>query len=163
MTQTSNELSATHNAKKKKCLSFARERKRVLIGRAARYPSRARRDPARRLFPLARARSRRAKNDRAYPRLSIFPARVFRRFDSKCRFFSSLLPSQPTGVPLPFDEVNFAKTTSRSSRFRVHATSRAISRARAPTQKCGFLSKRCAPLVCAPSLRVSSLVAFFFR
>ena len=141
----------------------ARERKRVFIGRAARYRARARRDPARRLFPLARARSRRAKNDRAYPRLSIFPARVFRRFDSKCRFFFLVVAKSTNGRASPFRLCKFRKDDVALEPFRVHATSRATSPALAPTQKCGFLSKRCAPLVCAPSLRVSSLVAFFFR
>ena len=82
-------------------------------------------------FFLARARGRALQKTIARTfECPSFPRAFSPILDSKCR-------SKSTGAPLSLN-----REVSRSSRFRVHATSRAISRARAPTQKCGFLSKR---------------------
>ena len=105
-------------------------------------------------FFLARARGRALQKTIARTfECPSFPRAFSPILDSKCR-------SKSTGVPLSLN-----REVSRSSRFRVHATSRAISRARAPTQKCGFLSKRFALfrvlLLCAS--RRSSRFSFTSR
>lgn len=105
-------------------------------------------------FFLARARGRALQKTIARTfECPSFPRAFSPILDSKCR-------SKSTGVPLSLN-----REVSRSSRFRVHATSRAISRARAPTQKCGFLSKRFALfrvlLLCAS--RRSSCFSFTSR
>ena len=105
-------------------------------------------------FFLARARGRALQKMIARTfECPSFPRAFSPILDSKCR-------SKSTGVPLSLN-----REVSRSSRFRVHATSRAISRARAPTQKCGFLSKRFALfrvlLLCAS--RRSSRFSFTSR
>ena len=105
-------------------------------------------------FFLARARGRALQKTIARTfECPSFPRAFSPILDSKCR-------SKSTGVPLSLN-----REVSRSSRFRVHATSRAISRSRAPTQKCGFLSKRFALfrvlLLCAS--RRSSRFSFTSR
>ena len=154
MTQTSNELSATHNAKKKKCLSFARERKaRFHRSRRAISSAMTSRSGAPTFSSRARGRALQKTIARTFECPS-FPRAFSPILDSKCR-------SKSTGVPLSLNREVFL----RSSRFRVHATSRATSRARAPTQKCGFLSKRFALfrvlLLCAS--RRSSRFSFTSR
>ena len=89
MTQTSNELSATHNAKKKKCLSFARERKaRFHRSRRAISSAMTSRSGAPTFSSRARAVARCKKRSRV-PSSVLLSRALFRRFS-----IQNVVPSQ---------------------------------------------------------------------
>ena len=147
---------------KKMSLFRARTKARSHRSRRAISVARASRSGASTFSSRSRAVAPRKKRSRVPSIVHLSRAR-FSPIRFKMSFFFLVVAKSTNGRASPFRLCKFRKDDVALEPFRVHATSRATSPALAATQKCGFLSKRCAPLVCAPSLRVSSLVAFFFR
>ena len=123
MTQTSNELSATHNAKKKKCLSFARERKaRFHRSRRAISSAMTSRSGAPTFSSRARAVARCKKRSRV-PSSVLLSRALFRRFS-----IQNVVPSQRVCLSLSIARCFCARVVSASTRPPARPPARARRR-----------------------------------